>query len=236
VLLAGRERSRRNRFRRRTRWSVLEGLGALAGLVWPFLLAPSFASAGAPAHPDTSSAHFSPSAARRLETKLQILSGTPSSGSSSARPVVITENEANSYLHYHAGDFFPPGVDNPAIRILPGGVYGAADVDFEEFARTNPNPKDWGPKVLAAMFKGKQRVVAIGRLMTQDGEGTLKIETVSIGKSKVPDWLVDFIVENYLQPRYHFDLSKPFPLPDHVMRIQLNHGKATFVRSPQKTR
>lgn len=184
-----------------------------------------------PAHADAVRAEISPAAARALETKLQILSGNEPSDFS--QPVIITESEANSYLRYHAREFFPPGVSDPTVRILPGGVYGAADVNFEEFNRSNPNSSDWGPKVLAAMFKGTQRVAATGTLASRDGQATVKIASVSIGTMKLPDWLVDYVLENYLQPRYHFDLSKPLPLPDHVTRIELSHGEAAFIRSAQ---
>ncbi len=196
------------------------------------LLSPGYLSGDGSAHSGTISAEISPAAARALETKLQILSGNESSDLS--KPVVITETEANSYLRYHAREFFPPGVSDPTVRILPGGVYGAADVNFEEFSRLNPNPKDWGPKVLAAMFKGTQRVAATGTLASRNGQATVKIESVSIGTTRLPDWLVEYVLENYLQPRYHFDLSKPLPLPDHVTRIELSHGQAAFIRSPQQ--
>ncbi len=195
-------------------------------------LAPTCLSGDGPAPPGAVSAEISPAAARALENKLQILSGDQPSDLS--RPVVITEGEANSYLRYHSREFFPPGVSDPTIKILPGGVYGAADVNFQEFSRSNPSSTDWGPRVLAAMFKGKQRVAAVGSLATENGQVAVKIESVSIGTTKIPDWLVDYIVQNYLQPRYHFDLSKPFPLPDHVTRIELSHGQAAFIRSPRK--
>ncbi|MBZ5563194.1 MAG: hypothetical protein LAP13_12340 [Acidobacteriia bacterium] len=218
--------------RQRTRGLARAGFTFATILAIGSFFAPSFLNGDGPAFSDTVRAEISPAASRALESKLQILSGNQPSDPS--KPVVITEGEANSYLRYHAREFFPPGVSEPTIRILPGGVYGAAAVNFEEFGRSNPNSKDWGPKVLAAMFKGKQRVAAIGSLTTANGQGTVKIETVSIGTTKIPDWLVDYVVENYLQPRYHFDLSKPFPLPDHVSRIELSHGQAAFVRSPQK--
>ena len=86
------------------------------------------------------------------------------------------------------------------------------------------------------MFKGKQKVTAAGKLETQNGLGKVKIETMAIGITPLPAWLVDFLMENYLQPRYKFDLSKPFPLPDHVTRIELGSGQATFFRAAQKTR
>ncbi len=231
---------RRVRGRRPDRDGARQGVRRLARACFAFatalaigaLFAPKPLNGDGPASSDTLRAEISPAAARALESKLQILSSNQLSDHSKA--VVITEGEANSYLRYHAREFFPPGVSDPVIRILPGGVYGAADVNFEEFSRSSSNSKDWGPKVLAAMFKGKQRVAAIGSLATGNGQGMVKIENVSIGTTKIPGWLVDYVVENYLQPRYHFDLSKPFPLPDHVTRIELSHGQAAFVRSPRK--
>jgi hypothetical protein len=41
-------------------------------------------------------------------------------------------------------------------------------------------------------------------------------------------------LQSYLEKSYKLDLSKPFPLPDHVTRIDLSTGQATFVRSPAK--
>jgi len=86
------------------------------------------------------------------------------------------------------------------------------------------------------MFKGKQKVMAAGKLETQNGLGKVKIETMTIGITPFPARLVGFLVENYLQPRCKFDLSKPFPLPDNVTRIKLGSGQAIFFCAAQKTR
>jgi hypothetical protein len=172
-------------------------------------------------------------APQTLDTKIRILSGSEVETGRPFQPIVITDSEANTYFKDHAREFLPPGVHDLAVRITPERVFGAAVVDFEEFSRAYNNPHDWGPKVLAAMFKGKQKVTAAGKLETQNGQGKVKIETVNVGTFNVPDWLVDFFLENYLQPRYKIDLSKPFVLPDHVTRIELGLGQATFFRSPE---
>lgn len=185
------------------------------------LLGPAFLIGARAAVPHPSSTQGSWAAAQVLESKLRVLSGADSKASNSFKPIVITEDEANSYLKYHAQEFFPPGVHDPAIRILPERVIGAADVDFNEFSQAYSNPGDWGPKVLAIMFKGRQRVSAAGKLESRAGQCKVKIESVAVGSMTVPDWLVDFVLENYLQPRYQFDLSKPFALPDHVTHIEL---------------
>jgi hypothetical protein len=173
-------------------------------------------------------------AAQSLESKIRVLSEPESAGPNSFQPIVVTENEVNAYLKYHGPGFLPAGVRDPAVRITPDRVFGSADVDFGEFSRTAGNPADWGPKVLAAMFKGSQRVAVSGRMVAQNGQANVKIETVVVGTTTVPDWLVDLLLEKYLQPRYKFDLSKPIALPDHVVRVKLDNGEATFVRSPEK--
>lgn len=161
------------------------------------------------------------------------MSGEETQTPDSNQPIVITDAEANSYLKYYMHAFIPPGLSDPTIRITPERIFGSAEVDFDEFSKASSTSSDWGPKVLAAIFRGKQKVSAAGKLQTQNGHGTVKIETVVVGTTSIPDWLVEFVVENYLQPRYNFDLSKPFALPDHVSHIELGAGRAAFFRAPQ---
>jgi hypothetical protein len=208
---------------------------ALPGILAALLLASLGLSIIAGVTPvDTTAAKISPEEAQLLESKIKKLSGAEAERPKSFQAVVITENEANSYLKYHGQQFLPPSVHDPAIHITRQHVVGAADVDFEEFSRTASNSNDWGPKVLAAMFKGRQRVTAVGKLDTYNGRGVAKIETVSVGTTQIPDWLVDLMMEKYLKPRFNIDLSKPFVLPDHVTHIELGSGQATFFRSPNK--
>jgi hypothetical protein len=86
------------------------------------------------------------------------------------------------------------------------------------------------------IFKGKQKLKAAGKLETQNGLGKVKIETMAIGITPLPPWLVDFLMENHLRARYKFDLSKLLPLQEYVTRIKLGLGQATFFRAAQKTR
>jgi hypothetical protein len=175
-------------------------------------------------------------AAQALEAKLRTLQTVDAASAQSNSPVVITENEANSYLKVRSPEFLPPGVRDPAVRFSPEHVVGVADVNFEEFSRVYSNPNDWGPKVMAAMFKGTQHVSATGKVQSGNRQAKVQIESVTVGSMTVPSWLVDFVVENYLQPRYKFDLSKPIPLPDHVTQIVLGTGQAIFLRSSDKPR
>src|ERR1019366_9049282 len=113
--------------------------------------------AARPVAPDSTQA-----ASQSMEAKMRILQSTAvQRGSYPAG--VITENEANSYLKVDSPEFLPPGVHQPNVNFQPEHVTGSADVNFDEFSRVSTNPNDWGPKVMAAMFKGNQRGTATGK-------------------------------------------------------------------------
>lgn len=169
-------------------------------------------------------------AAKSLEAKLQILGSKDAQPSASHPAVIITMNEANAYLKVHSGEFLPPGVRTPLLSVQPEHATASADVDFDALSRSYPNPNDWAPKILAAMFKGTQRVTISAKVQSETAGVRVQIESVVVGTMTVPSWLVDCVIQNVLQPRYKFDLSKPLPYPDHVTQIVLGSGQVTFLR------
>lgn len=174
--------------------------------------------------------------ARALEAKILALSEPSSRPPTSFQPIVITEAEANAYLRDHGPEFFPPGVRDPRIQIRPDEVLGAAEVDFDQLDQARANTDNTGAQIIAWVFKGRQKVTATGKLDTANGQGRVTIENVAVGATAIPDWLVQWVLANYMQKRFNLDLSKAFVLPDHVTRIELAAGQATFVRSLSKGR
>lgn len=174
-------------------------------------------------------------AAKSLEAKMQILESKDTQPLPSYPAVVITEREANSYLKIHSGEFLPAGVGTPSISVQPEHATAAADVNFDELSRLYPNPNDMGPKILAAMFRGTQHVTITAKIQSESAGVRVQIESVVVGSLTVPSWLVDYMIQNVLQPKYHFDLSKPFPYTDHVRQIVLGSGQVTFLRGPRQT-
>ena len=174
--------------------------------------------------------------AKSMESKIQILGSKDTQSAASNRAVVITTHEANSYMVVHSGEFLPPGVGTPSITVEPEHVVAAGDVNFEKLSRLYPNPNDMGPKILAAMFHGSQHVTITAGIQSVIAGVLLQIESVTVGSTTVPKWLVDYVIQNVLQPKYHFDLSKPFPYPDHVTRIVLGSGQVTFLRNLMKSK
>ncbi len=174
-------------------------------------------------------------AVRSAEAKFELLSRPAAPGSrGTVDPIVISEQEANAYLKFHGREFLPPGVYSPEVRIHPSDVSGAADVDFNELNNSGPKSDDWGARVLAMVFHGRQRVSAKGNVTTGNGQGKVTVQDVTVGTVAVPDWLVSLLIQTYVEKRYKLDLSKPLDLPDHVTRVDLGSGRAIFYRTSQK--
>ena len=178
----------------------------------------------------------SPAAAQALEEKMRLLATPVPNTAKPLGPVTITETEANSYLKYRGQSFLPPAVHDPEVHITSDRVSGAAEVDFDQLNQQAAKADDWATRAMTSIFSGRQRVNATGKLETRNGQGKATIESASIGNTALPPALLDWLVRNYLQQRYKIDLTKPFTLPDHVMRIELGAGRALFLRSPDKSR
>ena len=169
-------------------------------------------------------------ASKSMEAKMQVLESQNSQPPGAYPAVIVTEHEANSYLKVHSGEFLPPGVGTPNLSVQPEHLTGSADVNFDTLSRSYPNPNDWGPKVLAAMFRGTQHVTVTAKVQSENTGARVQIESVTVGSMTVPDWLVQYVVQNVLQPRYNFDLNKPLAYPDHVRQVVLGSGQVTFLR------
>lgn len=170
-------------------------------------------------------------ASKSMEAKMQTLEDKNEHPTYPA--VVVTDREANAWLKVHSGEFLPAGVGTPSINTQPDHAVAEGDVDFDKLARLYPNPNDMGPKILAAMFHGTQHVVVTGTFQSLPAGELMQVESIVVGGTTMPKWLVDYMIQNVLQPKYHFDLSKPFPYPDHVRQVVLGSGTTTFLRGPR---
>ena len=169
-------------------------------------------------------------ASKSFESKMQILGDQAPSHSSPRGAVVVTAREVNCYLQVHAHELLPAGVSPPTLRVEPEHATASGNVDFQALSRSYPNPNDWGPKILAAMFKGTEPVTVTAGVHSESGGVRLQIEKLVVGSMTVPNWMIDYFAQNVLKPNYKIDLSKPLPYPDHVTRVVLGSGQATFLR------
>ncbi|HET9180403.1 MAG TPA: hypothetical protein VFQ24_18755 [Terriglobia bacterium] len=178
-------------------------------------------------------AGLSTAAASAFQSKLIELSATGPVKRGPHSPIVITDNEVNSFVKYDRPEFLPAGVNDLEFHFKPDGIHGAANVNFDQLKPSQQSESPLTARLLASIFHGTQRLTALGALESKDGTGTLTIKDVHIGSTALSDWLVNFLVHTYVESEYKVDLSKPFLLPDHVMRIEFAPGKAVFVRGAQ---
>jgi hypothetical protein len=196
----------------------------------PLLLPVALHSARLAAFPPASS-DISPAAAESLASKIALLSSASAAPANSLAPIPISEGEANSYLKFRGHGFLPSAVQNPEIHITPQHISGTAEVDFDKLGETGAQTDDWGARIVAVIFKGKQRVLATGILETLDGKGKLSIESLTVGTTSIPAGFVNFLVQSYMERKYGIDLSKPFDLPLQVSYIEMGSGRAVFHRA-----
>jgi hypothetical protein len=200
----------------------LAACGVLLGL-------PGGANEASPSQLHTQSG-LSRTAAGVFQSKLMELSATSPVKGSSLSPIVITDDEVNSFMKYDRPEFLPTGVSDLDFHFKPDGIHGAANVDFDQLRPSQQTESPLTARLLASIFQGTQRLTALGVLETKDGTGSLTIKDVHIGSTALSDWLVNFLIQTYVESEYKVDLSKPFLLPNHVTRIEFAPGKATFVR------
>lgn len=177
---------------------------------------------------------LSPAAANAFETKLMQLSETGSLNASSLKPVVITDDEVNSFFKYDRMANLPPGISDLNFHFKPEGIYGSANVNFDELKPTQQFGNQLAAELLASIFTGTQHVTALGVITSGNGTGTLTIKDVHIGSTTLSDWLVNWVMQTYIQSEYKIDLSKPFLLPGNVTQVEFAPGKAIFVRGAKQ--
>lgn len=173
-------------------------------------------------------------AASAFQSKLMQLSANLPAKGSSLRPIVFTDDEVNSFIKYDRPRFLPPSVRDLEIHFKPDGIHGAANVNFDELKPSQQSENPLTARLLASIFQGTQHLTALGVLKSKDGTGTLTIKDVHIGSTALSDWLVNFLIQTYVESEYKIDLSKPFLLPNHVTHIEFVPGKAILVRGAEQ--
>jgi hypothetical protein len=203
------------------------GVAAALSMVSGVLLTVSWAAVQ-PSVPEAGS--LSRTAADDLAAKIAALSDHRNQAPGPLDPIIITDLEANSYLKYRGHEFLPPALRDPEVHIMPDQLSGAANVNFDELGGMQNKSDDLTSRMVAYVFKGTQRVTATGKLESQNGEGTFTLTSLTVGTTTLPPAFVTFLLQGYIEKQYKIDISKPFPLPTHVSRIELAAGRATLQR------
>ncbi|MEN6602610.1 MAG: hypothetical protein ABFD86_09340 [Bryobacteraceae bacterium] len=167
----------------------------------------------------------SPSYVQFKQKTAMIVDGKAAPGSR----IVFTKPQIDAFLN------------EEAIRIIPGSVYGAhvelgygratggANMNFVKLLQARGTPPGW---LFTKMFEGWKPVHAAIRVKSGGGRATVYLDSLELSGMPVPNMLVDFIVRHFAQS-YSPDirLGEPFPLNHRIERLELApSGFAVVIR------
>lgn len=139
--------------------------------------------------------------------------------------IVVTQGELNSYLRLTYASKMPKGVTGVTVRLDQDRIEASGVVDLEQ---VNP-PKDKSRFSLMSVLAPSVPVLLRGRLVNQDGFGTLEWEEVRLSSLPLPlTALAQMVATATRSARYPhgWDIQAPFRLPYAARRIRLEPGRA----------
>lgn len=130
-----------------------------------------------------------------------------------SKTTVLTAAEIDAYLA-EGGVALPDGVQRVRFSSVPAVVTAAARIDFDRLTASRRVNNPW----MALLFTGAHDVYVEAQATGSGGVGSVRIESVTLDGVKVPRAAMQFLVDNYLRPRYgpNVGLDSRFPLPAHI--------------------
>jgi hypothetical protein len=188
------------------------------------LTAPTLRAQGAPlpSRPD-----LSWSDADSLGRKLDDLDSRRRTGDlPHGQTVLVTEGELNSYVNLSLGPKMPRGLSDVAVRLEHERLHVTGVLDLERVRDKMPRLSPLSPLY---WLGGQVGVLLRGRLLNDDGFGTIEWEDVRVGSVPVPLTLLQQIVTSLTKTSENpagFDIRAPFRLPYSLRRVRLEPGRA----------
>jgi len=166
-----------------------------------------------------------PEAAESAARKFEQIAEAHDSGESFGT-VRLSELEANSYLAYELADSIPAGVSDIALQFTPGRISGSSVMDFDKLKEGMRVP--FHP-VADFLLRGVHTVGVEGSTSGMQGIGQFQLERVLLDGVELPQMVVDYMIEQYLRPRYpSAAINQPFVLPFSVDSFRPGTGALTL--------
>jgi hypothetical protein len=203
--------------------SALAGLLLLSGDV-PAPRPSAVAARPAPRRPGISWAE-----ADALTRKLEVIAERHRQQKARRSPAVqVTQGEVNSYLNLSYASELPRGVSDLEVRFGQGRIEAKGYVDIEQVKDKVPQSSTWGP---LSFLSGQVPIEVAGKLVNQDGFGTVELDSAYVASIRVPVSVVEQMIASSTKSEKHpegYDLHAPFRLPYSVSRVRVEPGKATL--------
>ncbi len=142
--------------------------------------------------------------------------------------VQVTQGELNSYLNLSYASELPKGVSDIEVRFGQGRIEAKGYVDMEQVKGKVPSTSTWSP---LSFLSGLVPVEIAGKLVNQDGFGTVELDSAYVASIRVPVTVVEQMIASSTKSDKHpegYDLRTPFRLPYSVSRVRVEPGKAVL--------
>ena len=166
-------------------------------------------------------------AAQRFSQKLSQVSSPPKGHFS--KTWEFSQKELDSYVHYELAQSFPKGVRDVRIKFLPDSLSADATVDFDQIQADGQSAKS---PLLSALLAGEHHLELLGKVTTQNKQGSYEILTLRLDQNEIPKPLVDLLIAKLVAPKYpSAKPNTPFELPYEITHIDIQQGKMTVYQS-----
>ncbi len=181
----------------------------------------------AQAHQASGTSPLKDPGARKVERVLEELVRNHASGNLVPRAYTVTEPEMNAFLAERLREEARKDVQALRVRFRDDSFASALTLDMDE-VEMKGNPLTL--ELFRVLLSGQATLELEGRLVVENGKGTLILEATRINGTTVPVSIVSFIL-SALGKRQDppFDPTDFFQMPYGIKVIKIEPGKATLL-------
>ncbi len=145
----------------------------------------------------------------------------------------LSLKELNAYGAREALAQAPQGLREPRLELGNGSATGYAMVDFAKvWASQSASPN----RLVSWFLSGERPVRVAVRIQSSGGEATVFLDAVTVSGIEARGALLDFLVKNFLLPRYpQAKIGEPFRLKHRIERFEVTSaGVTVFIFAPPR--
>jgi hypothetical protein len=128
----------------------------------------------------------------------------------------------NAFVAEEVKRVVPEGIRQPEVQLGSGVATGAALIDFAKMRTAQGNPPGW---FMSQLLSGEHPVSVTARIRSADGKAQVDVQRVEISGLPVEGRVLDWMIANYLRPRYpSAKIGEPFELGYRMDRLEVQPG------------
>ena len=136
--------------------------------------------------------------------------------------VSLSSKELNAFVAEEVKRAVPEGIRQPEVQLGSGVATGVALIDFAKMRTAQGNPPGW---FMSQLLSGEHPVSVTARIRSADGKAQVDVQRVEISGLPVEGRVLDWLIANYLRPRYpSAKIGEPFELGYRMDRLEVQPG------------